>query len=54
MFYSGFRIRIQLIRIQIQHFFLIPDSDLGFDDQIEKIYILKFLLYFFYQKLQFT
>jgi hypothetical protein len=60
----GFRIRIDLMRIRIQHFFLIADPDPesriripdpGFDGQkLQKIYSWKFNFYFLDQKLQFT
>jgi hypothetical protein len=49
--------RIDLMRIRIQHFFLMadPDPDPGFDDQkLKKIYSWKFNFYFLDQKLQFT
>jgi len=48
--FFGFRIRIDLMRIQIQHFFLFQNRIQGFDDHIENITYEKFFIYIFITK----
>ncbi len=52
---SGFRIRIDLMRIRIQLFFLIADPDPVFDDlKLKKFTAGNLIFYFLDQKLPFT
>ncbi len=51
---AGLRIRIDLMRIRIQHFFYLRIRIQDFDDQKLKKFKAEKKLIFFYHKLQFT